>query len=50
LNKPVSTLEQAQAAPVEVAGVPLRSAATAAGPAYLVLTAISFSHFLNDTM
>ena len=50
MNKPVSTLEQAQAAPVEVAGVPLRSAATAAGPAYLVLTAISFSHFLNDTM
>jgi len=50
LNKPVSTLEQAQAAPVEVAGAPLRATATAAGPAYLVLTAISFSHFLNDTM
>ena len=28
----------------------LRSAAKAAGPAYIVLAGISFSHFLNDTM
>jgi MFS transporter, FSR family, fosmidomycin resistance protein len=50
LNKPVSSLEQAQAAPVEVAGAAPHLGAKAAGPAYLVLVAISFSHFLNDTM
>jgi FSR family fosmidomycin resistance protein-like MFS transporter len=50
LNKPVSSLEHAQAAPVEVAGAAPRAAARAAGPAYVVLAAISFSHFLNDTM
>jgi FSR family fosmidomycin resistance protein-like MFS transporter len=50
LNKPVSSSEQAQAAPVEVAGAAPSLTAKAAGPAYVVLVAISFSHFLNDTM
>jgi MFS transporter, FSR family, fosmidomycin resistance protein len=50
LNKPVSPFEQAQAAPVEVARVTPSLKASAAGPAYIVLAAISFSHFLNDTM
>jgi MFS transporter, FSR family, fosmidomycin resistance protein len=50
LNKPVSSFEQAQAAPVEVAGAAPSLTAKAAGPAYVVLVAISFSHFLNDTM
>jgi MFS transporter, FSR family, fosmidomycin resistance protein len=49
LNKPVSSLEQAQAAPVRVAGTK-RMKPISAGPAYLVLAGISFSHFLNDTM
>jgi len=48
LNKPVSVSEAAPAAPVDVAGV--TPPATAAGPAYVVLAGISFSHFLNDTM
>ena len=49
MNKPVSSFEPAQAAPLEVA-VGKGLAARAAGPAYLVLAGISFSHFLNDTM
>ncbi|WP_291856471.1 MFS transporter [Bradyrhizobium sp.] len=48
MNKPVSVSEAAPAAPVDVAGV--TPPATAAGPAYVVLAGISFSHFLNDTM
>ena len=50
MNKPVSSFEQAQAAPVELAPVRPGLTAKAAGPAYLVLAGISFSHFLNDTM
>ncbi len=50
MNKPVSSYEQAQAAPVEVVGAAPSLTAKAAGPAYVVLIAISFSHFLNDTM
>jgi MFS transporter, FSR family, fosmidomycin resistance protein len=50
LNKPVSSFEQAQAAPVEVTRVTAFLKAGATGPAYIVLAAISFSHFLNDTM
>jgi len=46
LNKPVSSFEPAQAAPLKVAV----GTSSAAGPAYLVLVGISFSHFLNDTM
>jgi len=50
LNKPVSSLEQAQAAPVKAESAAPRANAKAAGPVYVVLVAISFSHFLNDTM
>jgi FSR family fosmidomycin resistance protein-like MFS transporter len=46
LNKPVAISEDALAA----AGVMPSSRITAAGPAYIVLAGISFSHFLNDTM
>ena len=51
MNKPV-VLEQALGEPVQVLNVPPRLAAkaAAAGPAYVVLAGISFSHFLNDTM
>jgi len=53
LNKPVTVNEEALVAPVLVsnvaAPVPAKSAA-AAGPVYVVLGGISFSHFLNDTM
>jgi MFS transporter, FSR family, fosmidomycin resistance protein len=52
LNKPVVVSEEALVAPVLVPDVtsnsPTRS--VAAGPAYVVLGGISFSHFLNDTM
>jgi FSR family fosmidomycin resistance protein-like MFS transporter len=51
LNKPVIT-EEVLGEPVlvdDVAPSVLASAA-AAGPAYVVLVGISFSHFLNDTM
>jgi FSR family fosmidomycin resistance protein-like MFS transporter len=50
LNKPVT--EEALAAPVLVPDVTpgLAANAAAAGPAYVVLAGISFSHFLNDTM
>ena len=52
MNKPVVVTEQALAAPVIAAGIDAaaKPAASAAGPAYVVLGSISFSHFLNDTM
>jgi FSR family fosmidomycin resistance protein-like MFS transporter len=40
--------EEALAVPVVLSDAPLAKAA--AGPAYIVLAGISFSHFLNDTM
>ena len=50
LNKPVVS-EQALGEPVLVPDLPrLAAKAAAAGPAYVVLAGISFSHFLNDTM
>ena len=56
MNKPVIVSEEALAAPVLVPDVTPGFAAktnvtaAAAGPAYVVLAGISFSHFLNDTM
>jgi FSR family fosmidomycin resistance protein-like MFS transporter len=50
LNKPVSSFEQAQAAALEIVPVASVAKPISAGPAYLVLAGISFSHFLNDTM
>jgi MFS transporter, FSR family, fosmidomycin resistance protein len=51
LNKPVVVSEEALVEPVIVPGVMSPSASSvAAGPAYVVLGGISFSHFLNDTM
>jgi MFS transporter, FSR family, fosmidomycin resistance protein len=51
LNKPVVVPEEAVREPVIVPDVKsLSIAKAAAGPAYLVLFGISFSHFLNDTM
>jgi MFS transporter, FSR family, fosmidomycin resistance protein len=51
LNKPVVVSEEALVAPVIVPDAISPSAAkVAAGPAYIVLAGISFSHFLNDTM
>jgi FSR family fosmidomycin resistance protein-like MFS transporter len=50
LNKPVVASEQALATPVDVADATPALKASAAGPAYIVLAGISFSHFLNDTM
>ena len=52
MNKSVIIEDEALVAPVVVDDVPsgaLKSAAVA-GPAYVVLAGISFSHFLNDTM
>ena len=52
LNKPVIIEEETLVAPVvvpDVAPEP-RVKAAVAGPAYVVLAGISFSHFLNDTM
>lgn len=52
LNKPVVS-EEALGEPVQVAeltSAQAAKAAAAAGPAYVVLAGISFSHFLNDTM
>jgi len=46
----VSSFEQAQTAALEIAPVTSAAKAISAGPAYLVLVGISFSHFLNDTM
>ncbi|TFV36861.1 MFS transporter [Bradyrhizobium frederickii] len=48
LNKPVVVSEETLTEPAVVADV--APAAKAAGPAYIVLAGISFSHFLNDTM
>src|SRR5689334_15937750 len=52
MNKPVIVAEEVLAEPVVVDDVPPASMAraAAAGPAYVVLAGISFSHFLNDTM
>jgi MFS transporter, FSR family, fosmidomycin resistance protein len=53
LNKSVVVAEAALVAPVtvpEVSSGPVVNATAAAGPAYIVLGSISFSHFLNDTM
>jgi FSR family fosmidomycin resistance protein-like MFS transporter len=52
LNKPVVVSEEALVAPVIVPDLTPGSVAPAgvAGPAYVVLVGISFSHFLNDTM
>jgi MFS transporter, FSR family, fosmidomycin resistance protein len=53
LNRPVTVNEEALVAPVVVSDVASPAAvksAIAAGPAYVVLGGISFSHFLNDTM
>ena len=52
MNKPVIVSEETQTAPVVVPDVApgLAAKAAVAGPAYVVLAGISFSHFLNDTM
>jgi MFS transporter, FSR family, fosmidomycin resistance protein len=52
LNKPVIVSEETLTAPVVVpdAAPDLAAKAAVAGPAYVVLAGISFSHFLNDTM
>ena len=54
MNKPITVSEEALVAPVVVSDVAAPAAAAksaaAAGPAYVVLGGISFSHFLNDTM
>jgi FSR family fosmidomycin resistance protein-like MFS transporter len=52
LNKPIVVSEEALGEPVpvpELSPVSIAKAASA-GPAYIVLAGISFSHFLNDTM
>ena len=49
MNKPVVVFEEALVEPVIVSDVTVARTA-AAGPAYIVLAGISFSHFLNDTM
>src|ERR1700733_4395694 len=48
LNKPVIVSDETLTEPVIVEPASLKAAA--AGPAYIVLIGISFSHFLNDTM
>ncbi|WP_161849654.1 MFS transporter [Bradyrhizobium sp. CCBAU 051011] len=52
MNKPVIVSEETETAPVVVsdAAPGLAAKAAVAGPAYIVLAGISFSHFLNDTM
>ena len=52
MNKPVIVSEETLTAPVVVLDATPGFAAKAAvaGPAYVVLAGISFSHFLNDTM
>ena len=50
MNKPVVVSEEVLTEPVVVSDVAPGLAARAAGPAYIVLAGISFSHFLNDTM
>ena len=48
MNKPVIVSDETLTEPVIVE--PASSLKAAAGPAYVVLIGISFSHFLNDTM
>jgi MFS transporter, FSR family, fosmidomycin resistance protein len=50
LNKAVVVSEPALTTPVTVPATRPGLATRAAGPAYIVLIGISFSHFLNDTM
>jgi MFS transporter, FSR family, fosmidomycin resistance protein len=50
LNKPVVVTEEILTEPVIVADAAPSPTAGVAGPAYIVLAGISFSHFLNDTM
>ncbi|HEY2876196.1 MAG TPA: MFS transporter, partial [Reyranella sp.] len=50
MNKSVVVSEEVLTEPVIVEGVTPGLQARAAGPAYIVLAGISFSHFLNDTM
>ena len=50
MNKPVVVTEEVLAEPVILPDVTPTPAGVAAGPAYIVLAGISFSHFLNDTM
>ena len=50
MNKSVVVFEEALVEPVIVSDVTVARTAAAAGPAYIVLAGISFSHFLNDTM
>ena len=52
LNKSVIIEDETLVAPVVVEDVATNGAnsAAVAGPAYVVLAGISFSHFLNDTM
>jgi FSR family fosmidomycin resistance protein-like MFS transporter len=50
LNKPVVVSEEILTEPVIVADAAPSAKASVAGPAYVVLAGISFSHFLNDTM
>ena len=50
MNKPVIVSEEALSAPVVVSDVTVAKPLASAGPAYIVLAGISFSHFLNDTM
>ena len=52
MNKPVIVSDETATAPVVVldATPGLAAKAAVAGPAYIVLAGISFSHFLNDTM
>jgi MFS transporter, FSR family, fosmidomycin resistance protein len=50
LNKPVVVSEEILTEPVIVDDASPALQASVAGPAYVVLIGISFSHFLNDTM
>jgi FSR family fosmidomycin resistance protein-like MFS transporter len=50
LNQPVTVRTDALVTPVAAPDVRPRVSAKVAGPAYIVLAGISFSHFLNDTM
>lgn len=50
MNKPVVVSEETLTEPVVVADAAPAAKAASAGPAYVVLAGISFSHFLNDTM
>lgn len=52
MNKPVDVSEEALVTPVLVPELTAEATVRAqvAGPAYIVLAGISFSHFLNDTM